>query len=121
LVSDVEFIDWKQRPKDEAEGLYDQYQRISAEAFSVMDILIETRCRLNKLTFVDATHLYPEDRKRYISIAKNNHVPIVCVVLDLDQNVLLERDKNRENPRGNKRIKQQYQVFKREKRFIKKE
>lgn len=121
LVSDVEFIDWKQRPNDEAESLNDQYQRISAEAFSLMDALIETRCRLNKLTFVDATHLYPEDRKRYISIAKNNHVPIVSVVLDVDQNVLLERDKSRKNPRGNRRIKQQFQVFKREKRFIKKE
>lgn len=121
LVSDVEFIDWKQRPNDEAESLNDQYQRISAEAFSLMDALIETRCRLNKLTFVDATHLYPEDRKRYISIAKNNHVPIVSVVLDVDQNVILERDKSRKNPRGNRRIKQQFQVFKREKRFIKKE
>ena len=121
LVSDIEFIDWNHRPKDEADSLYDQYQKISAEAFSFMDSLIETRCRLNKLTFVDATHLYSDDRKRYITLARNNHVPIVTIVLDLDQKVLLERDKNRENPRGARRIKQQVQVFKREKRFIKKE
>ncbi|KAA0549557.1 polynucleotide kinase-phosphatase [Bacillus sp. BGMRC 2118] len=121
LVSDVDFIDWKHRPTDEADSLYDQYQRISAEAFSFMDTLIETRCRLNKLTFIDATHLYSDDRKRYITMAKSNHVPIVTIVLDIDQTMLLERDQNRENPRGTKRIKQQYQVFKREKRFIKKE
>lgn len=121
LVSDVEFIDWKQRPNDEADGLYDLYQRISVEAFSLMDKLIETRCRLNKLTLVDATHLYPDDRKRYITLAKNNHVPIVAIVLDEKQNVLLERDKARENPRGNRRIKQQYQIFQKEKRSIKKE
>ncbi|NPC94073.1 polynucleotide kinase-phosphatase [Bacillus sp. WMMC1349] len=121
LVSDVEFINWQQRSNDESEALYDQYQAISSEAFFLMDTIIETRCRLNKLTFVDATHLYSEDRKRYISIAKKNHLPIVSLVLNLDQSVLLERDKSRENPRGTSRIKKQYHVFKREKRFIKKE
>lgn len=121
LVSDIEFIDWKQRSNDEADSLYDQYQKISGEAFSLMDSLIETRCRLNKLTIVDATHLHPDDRKRYITIAKNNHVPIVAIILDVEQNILLERDEFRDNPRGKRRIKQQYQVFKREKRFIKKE
>jgi polynucleotide kinase-phosphatase len=121
LVSDIEFIDWKQRPTDEADALYDQYQKISEEAFALMDSLVETRCKLNKLTIVDATHLHPDDRKRYISIARNNHVPIVAIILDVDQDILLERDELRDNPRGKRRIKQQYQVFKREKRFIKKE
>lgn len=120
-VSNVEFIDWAHRWKDVSESLYDEYQQISAEAFSLMEATIEARCRLNKITFVDATHLYPDDRKRYIELAKKHHVPVVSLVLDVDQELLLLRDKNRENPRGSKRIKQQYQVFKREKRFIKKE
>ncbi|KGR75104.1 polynucleotide kinase-phosphatase [Ureibacillus sinduriensis] len=120
-VSDVEFIDWSHRWKDVSESLYDEYQRISAEAFSLMEATIEARCRLNKITFVDATHLYPDDRKRYIELAKKHHVAVMSLVLDVDEEVLLSRDKNRINPRGKKRIKQQYQVFKREKRFIKKE
>ncbi|MFC7687893.1 polynucleotide kinase-phosphatase [Ureibacillus sp. GCM10028918] len=120
-VGDVEFIDWAHRWKDVSESLYDEYQKISAEAFSLMEATIEARCRLNKITFIDATHLYPDDRKRYIELGKKHHVPVMSLVLDVDQEVLLERDKNRENPRGSKRIKQQYQVFKREKRFIKKE
>lgn len=120
-VSNVEFIDWAHRWKDVSESLYDEYQQISAEAFSLMEATIEARCRLNKITFVDATHLYPDDRKRYIELAKKHHVPVVSLVLDVDQELLLLRDKNRVNPRGSKRIKQQYQVFKREKRFIKKE
>ncbi|MGM0845102.1 MAG: polynucleotide kinase-phosphatase [Bacillota bacterium] len=121
LVSDSEFIDWKQKANDVSDALYDQYQKISSEAFSLMDNLIESRCRLNKLTIVDATHLHPDDRKRYIAIAKNNHVPITAIILDVEQNILLQRDELRDNPRGKRRIKQQYQVFKREKRFIKKE
>lgn len=121
LVSDIDFLDWKQRPKDEADCLYDQFQAISTEAFSIMDELIEKRCKLNRITFIDATHLYAEDRKRYIAIARKHHVPIVSIVMDIEQHILLERDKRRGNPRGNRRIKQQYQVFRREKRFIKKE
>ncbi|MCM3388149.1 polynucleotide kinase-phosphatase [Ureibacillus chungkukjangi] len=120
-VGDVEFIDWSHRWKDVSESLFDEYQRISQEAFSLMEATIEARCRLNKMSIVDATHLYADDRKRYIELGKKHHVPVMTLVLDVGQEELLERDKLRENPRGSKRIKQQYQTFKREKRFIKKE
>lgn len=120
-VSDIEFMEWRNRPQDETQGLMDEYQALSKEAFTMMDAVIESRCRLNKLTFVDATHLYSEDRKRYISLARKHHVPIAAVVMDVSEADLLARDEQRENPRGRKRIKQQFQTFKREKRFINKE
>ncbi len=121
LVSNVDFIDWRERPKDEVDSLYDQYESISNEAFTMMDSMIEARCKLNKLTFVDATHLKEEERKKYISIARKHHVPIITVILNISQETLLERDEQRDNPRGKRRIKQQYQLFKREIRYIKKE
>lgn len=121
LVSDIEFIDWRGRPKDEADTLMDEYQSISQEAFYLMDSVIDARSRLNKLTFVDATHLHPDDRKRYISLARKNNIPILSIVLDTPEDELLTRDEQREHPRGKKRIRQQYQTFKREKRFLKKE
>lgn len=121
LVSDKEFIDWRNRPQDEAAGLLDEYQEISGEAFAMMDAVIEARCRLNKLVVVDATHLRSEDRRRYIALAKKNHVPIQAIVLDVSERVLTDRDENRDNPRGKRRIKQQFQIFRNEKRFIKKE
>ncbi|MFJ7753650.1 polynucleotide kinase-phosphatase [Peribacillus muralis] len=121
MVSDIEFIDWRDRAKDEADSLMDEYQAISGEAFSVMDAVIEARCRLNKLTMLDATNLHPDDRKRYIAIAKKHHVPIQAIVLDIPEEILLARDEGREHPRGKRRIKQQCQTFKREKRNLKKE
>ncbi|RBW69663.1 polynucleotide kinase-phosphatase [Bacillus taeanensis] len=121
LVSDIEFIDWRDKPKEESDNLFDEYAEISKEAFRIMDKIIEARCRLNKLTFIDATHLQPDDRKRYIALARKNHVPIIALVMDIPQDILLERDERRNHPRGKRRIKQQFQVFKREKRFIKKE
>ena len=121
VVGDTNFIEWTGRPKDEADSLYDQYYTISKEAFHMMDNVIEARCRLNKLTFIDATHLFSDDRKKYIALARKHHVPIVAVVLDIPQETLLERDEQREQPRGKKKVKQQYQNLKREKRSIKKE
>lgn len=121
LVSDIEYMDWRDRPKLEADQLFHQYQQISKEAFAMMDALVEARCRLNKLTFIDATHLHPDDRKRYISMARKHHVPIITMIFDVPQEMLLERDEQREHPRGKRKLKQQFQTFKREKRFMKKE
>ncbi|MEK5038599.1 AAA family ATPase [Sporosarcina sp. FSL K6-3457] len=121
IVGDKEFIGWSERPKDEADSLVDEYQAISAEAFSMMDHVVEARCRLNKVTFIDATHLYPDDRKKYIALAKKHNVPAIAIVMDVPQETLLERDEQRNNPRGKRRVKQQLQTFKREKRFIKKD
>lgn len=121
LVSNKEFIDWRNRPQDEAAGLMDEYQEISSEAFAMMDSVIEARCRLNKLVVVDATHLRSDDRKKYIALARKNNVPIQAIVFDMPERVLTDRDENRDNPRGKRRIKQQFQIFRNEKRFIKKE
>lgn len=121
LVSDIEFINLCDRPKDEEDNLTDEYNSISKEAFDVMDSVIEARCRLNKLTFVDATHLHCDDRKRYISLARKNNVLIASIVLEIPQEELLIRDRQRDHPRGERRIKEQYQVFKREKTLIIKE
>lgn len=121
LVSDQDFIEWKDRPKDEAASLMDEYSSISKEAFMMMDSVIEARCRLNKLTFVDATHLHSDDRKRYISLARKNNVPILALVINIPENELIIRDEKRDKPRGKRRIKQQYQTFKREKGFVKRE
>lgn len=121
LVGDVEHIDWKGHPSDEADSLYEAYQDISTEAFTLMTSLIEARARLNKLTIIDATHLYASDRKKYIELARRLHQPVYALVLDVEQHTLLERDQQRNFPRGGRRVKQQVQVFNREKRSMKRE
>ena len=121
LVGDVEHIDWKGHRPAEADALFETYQAISKEAFDLMKSLIEARARLNKLTIVDATHLYASDRKAYIELAQRLHQPIHAIVLDVEQSILLERDQQRDFPRGTRRVKQQAQVFKREKRSLKRE
>ncbi len=121
LVSDIEFIDWNRRPKNEADALFYEYQQISKEAFEAMDYIIAKRCGLNKLTFIDATHLRDYEREKYLQMAKRYHVPAIAIVLNLAETELLRRDLARDFPRGKNRIKQQYQHFKKTLRSIKKE
>ncbi len=102
LVGDLRFLDWKGRPRDEANSLINHYQELSREAFQTMDAVVETRCRLNKLTIIDATHLHPDDRERYRQLAKKHHLPILSLVFYMDEQTLLDRDINREEPRGKK-------------------
>ncbi|MEG0258607.1 MAG: polynucleotide kinase-phosphatase [Lysinibacillus sp.] len=121
LVSDTSYIDFQNQTKEESDILYDEYFAISSEAFNVMESVLQARCHLNKLTFVDATHLKSEERQKYITLGKKLHVPVSAVVLDVSVEELIRRDTNRSEPRGSKRIKQQARTLKAEKRFIKKE
>ena len=121
LVSDTDYTDFQHHSKEEADLLYDEYFAISAQAFAVMERVLEARSSLNKCTFVDATHLQSEERQKYISLGKKLHVPVSAIVLDIPLDELLHRDTFRKDPRGSKRIKQQARLLKAEKRFIKKE
>ncbi|ANF95839.1 polynucleotide kinase-phosphatase [Paenibacillus bovis] len=111
VVGDTEHIDWRRSSRDESEVLYQQYRLISDKAFRVMEEIIRSRCRLNLTTWVDATHLHPEDRAVYIEIGRRYHVPVTIIALDIPEKTLLERDREREHARGRQRVKQHYQVF----------
>ncbi|MFJ8458399.1 polynucleotide kinase-phosphatase [Lysinibacillus xylanilyticus] len=121
LVADTNYIDFQNYSKEVADLLYDEYFAISAQAFAVMERVLEARCTLNKCTFVDATHLQSEERQKYILLGKKLHVPVSAIVLDVPLEELLRRDTLRQDPRGSKRIKQQARLLKTEKRLIKKE
>ncbi|MDN4617360.1 polynucleotide kinase-phosphatase [Paenibacillus sp. PsM32] len=113
IVGDIDYIDWRRPSREEGEVMYQQYKRISDQAFKVMQDVLIARCRLNKLTVVDATHLQPEDRALYITLGKRYHVPVILIALDISDQTLIERDRNREHPRGRQRVKQQAHQFKR--------
>jgi polynucleotide kinase-phosphatase len=120
LVSDIEFISWNSRPKEEGDALFHEYQQISNAAFLALDTVIAQRSKLNKLTFIDATHLREEEHEKYLQMGKKYHVPVIAMVLNISETELLRRDNERAFPRGRSRLKQQYQHFKNTLRFIKK-
>ena len=121
LVADLDYIDFSTIPTEDQDSLYEEYQRISTEAFHILQQAVISRAKLNKVTFIDATHLRNFERNQYFEIAKKHHVPILALVFDVPKNELLKRDEQRNQPRGKKRIEQQIQTFQSELRNIKKE
>ena len=121
LVADIDFIDFSTAPTEDQDYLYEEYQRISTEAFNILEQVVIARAKLNKITFIDATHLRSFERAKYFEIAKKEHVPILALIFDTPKSELLKRDEQRSQPRGKKRIEQQVQTFQSELRHIKKE
>lgn len=118
-VADIDFINFQGASKQEADLLYEQYAAISAETFHIMEQIIIARAKLNRLTFVDATHLNAKEREIYFAIAKRQHIAIYGLLFDVPLEQLLARDKERQRPRGAARIKQQVRKLKDEKRLLK--
>lgn len=121
IVADQEYNSVESTDNKMAQILFEQYQRISKEAFELLELTLEARCRLNKCSFIDATNINSDDRKKMISIAHRHHLPISAIVLDIDLDTLLMRDNERVFPRGSKRIKQQMKRFQYHKRYLKTE
>lgn len=121
LVSDIQYIDFSTVAPEDQDVLYEDYQQLSAEAFHVLHEVVASRAKLNKVTFVDATHLRQAERAKYMEIAKKHHVPIIALVFDLPKEEILKRDKQRLQPRGKKRLEQQFKTFQYELRHLKKE
>ncbi len=121
MVSGLEHLDWRRASRDESEVLYQQYRLISERAFRLMEEVVQARCRLNQITWIDATHLQEADRAIYVDMGRRLHVPVLIVALDVPEKVLLERDRDRKHPRGRERIKQHYRNFRSQMYSLRKE
>lgn len=121
LVSDIDFLDWTNQPKEVAANLMEEYSQISRVAFDMMEKMIGARAALNKRSFIDATHLKEAEREKYRLLGKQFHVPVIAIFFDISLPVLLERDEKRTHPRGKGRVKRHFEIMRQEIRKIQKE
>lgn len=121
LVADVDYIDLSAVEKEDEAIVYEAYQRISEQAFHALHTIVEARAKLNKVSIIDATNLRSFECANYFEIAKRNHVPVQALLFNTPKEQLLARDQLRDNPRGQKRVLQQFNTFKYEVKAIKKE
>ncbi len=70
-------------------------QDVSSDAFDLLFYAANKRLNHRKLTVVDATNLKQEARKRIVSLAKEQNVHAAAIVLNLPEELLLERNKAR--------------------------
>ena len=74
-------------------------QSVSAEAFDLLYYAAAKRLSLMKTTVVDATNLQRSARAQFLSLAKEQNVHPVAIVLDVPERTLLERNASRVNRR----------------------
>lgn len=67
-------------------------QAATPQAFEVLHTILAKRLELGRLTVIDATNLYPEDRKRYLELAQQYHAIPVAIALALPETVCIERN-----------------------------
>ncbi|MDE6501079.1 MAG: polynucleotide kinase-phosphatase [Ruminococcus sp.] len=70
-------------------------QKVSGEAFDALFYIAKKRLDLMKLTVIDATNLQQSARKKIVDFARENNVHSVAIVLNVPENVLLERNNAR--------------------------
>ncbi len=67
-------------------------QAATADAFDLLHYIVGKRLQRGLLTVVDATNVHPEDRRRYVDLARSYHCLPVAIVLDLPERVCHERN-----------------------------
>lgn len=74
-------------------------QAISKEAFDLLFYAADKRLTNMKLTVIDATNIHKESRAQIIALARKQNVHAVAIVLNLPEELLQER--NRQRPERN--------------------
>jgi predicted kinase len=96
-------------------------QRHSAEAFALVNFIIEQRLSINRLCVVDSTALTPETRRTLLDVARKHGVTCVVFLFDIPLETSIARDQARRRSVGRAVIERQYRIFARERDNIKRE
>lgn len=67
----------------------------TGDAFDVLHYIAGKRLKSGLLTVVDATNLRPEDRRKYVHLAREYHCLPVAIVLNLPERLCQERNQGR--------------------------
>lgn len=72
-------------------------QSATAEAFELVEYIADMRLAARRLTVIDATNLKPEDRARFIALARKHHALPVGFVFFIDGEICQARNEQRPN------------------------
>jgi len=70
-------------------------QSVSPAAFRVLNLIVEERLRLGRLTVVDATNVKKEAREPFIEMARKYHVLPIAVAFKISERICAERNTQR--------------------------
>ncbi|WP_205877639.1 polynucleotide kinase-phosphatase [Mycobacterium camsae] len=97
-------------------------QSATPDAFDVLHYIVGTRLRRGLLTVVDATNVQQSDRASLIKLAKGHDVLVDAVILDVSEEVAIERNNQRpDRDFGSQVVSRQHRDLKRSFRRLGKE
>ena len=96
----------------------EQDQRFQAQAFALLDFLVEQRLGVNRLCVVDSTALTQGSRQSLLELARRHRVPCVVFLFETPLAVCIARDAGRERSVGQPVVERQYQMFEQAKSSI---
>lgn len=97
-------------------------QSSTNDAFDLLHYIAGKRLGNRRLTVVDATNVYSEDRKKLIDLAREHHVLPVAVVFDIAEKICHERNRLRpDRDFGRHVVLQHRRALKRSLRSLKRE
>lgn len=70
-------------------------QAATEDAFDVLHYIAGKRLKNRLLTVIDATNVRPEDRRKYVQLAREHHCLPVAIVLNLPERVCQDRNVDR--------------------------
>ena len=72
-------------------------QSATKDAFELVEYIAAKRLAARRLTVIDATNVKPEDRRRFINLARQYHALPVGMVFFVDEKICHKRNQQREN------------------------
>lgn len=69
----------------------------TSDAFELLNYIAEKRLKARRLTVIDATNVKPEDRRKFVMLAKKYHALVAAFVFFTDEKICHERNQKREN------------------------
>lgn len=72
-------------------------QSVTKDAFELVEFIAEKRLAARRLTVIDATNVKPEDRARFVALARKYHALPVALAFFIDEKICHARNQQREN------------------------
>ncbi len=70
----------------------DRNATTTKDAFDVIEAIAARRLRSRRLAVIDATNVAPDDRKRYVQLARAEHAPLTAIAFDLAEHDCLAQN-----------------------------
>jgi len=67
-------------------------QSVTAAAFEALHVVAAKRLAIGRLTVIDATNVQPDARRPLVTLAREQHVLPVAIVLDIPEKICIERN-----------------------------